>query len=781
MLNIIAIRNKCNNKSLRDSSLIHASEANFSHADIPGGEGGVCTRFPPELSGYLHIGHIKAAMLNEYYAHKFHGRLLLRFDDTNPTNEKGEFEEAIIQDLESVGIVADNVSHMSDYFDYFIECADEMIKIGKAYADNSTQEQMKRQRENMIESPNRNNAIEKNQEIWQEMKLGSEIGKQYTLRVKIDMKSKNTTHRDPVIFRCKSEAHTRTGDKYKAYPSYDFACPIINSKEAVTVALRTIEYRDRNAQYAFMQDALKIRPVPIQDFARLNFLYTEMSKRKLQKFVDDGIASGWNDPRFPTIQGIMRKGMTIPALRAFVLEQGPSKNITYQEWDKTWAKNRQVIDPLAPRYTAIECVNVVHVLIVDGPEQPEIKKLAVNKNDPEHGNKDVVFSKDIIIEQCDAHLINDNEEVTLMSWGNIIIDKIERDPIKQIVSPLSNASAFETVAQITHIDAGWDFGSGTGEQQEEFQEDFIDEPQQLEITLLNKKNKKYKLRKRQRSQKNQKNIQAQTQFYYNNQVLDNHLGPLFSQMNYPGPPGRAPDQSNTKLRSRQPTSRRQKIVSLTQTTPQSQTTPYPSQNQSSILNVDLMGIISNLFSDPKGMQHQQIAGEAAQVFHAPRETFSANGNVRSVASSTDSIVSGQVGVARTKPINKQTAPSTQLQGNPIRELKVQKKRGKTPVRGKAKSTNTSVVANLNQNEDQQRRQPGVSPRTVPTYRSSEQNKGGDSYTRNLSQDPNGGNITTSTRHGNGGKNNSLSGSMEIGKGSGIHTKRVFPSVQKRGQ
>ncbi|KAA6388976.1 MAG: hypothetical protein EZS28_015495, partial [Streblomastix strix] len=223
------------------------------------------------------------------------------------------------------------------------------------------------------------------------------------------------------------------------------------------------------------------------------------------------------------------------------------------------------------------------------------------------------------------------------------------------------------------IDTGWDFGSGTGEQQDEFQEDFMDESQLLEIRPLGKNSKKY-----------------------------NHLGPLFSQMNYPGPPGRAPDQTNTKLRSRQPTSRRQKIVSLTQTTPQSKTTPYPNQNQSSILNVDLMGIITNPFSVPKKMQHQLIAGEEAQVFHAPRGTFSINESVERVASSTDSIASGQVGVAGTKPTNIQTAPSTQLQGNPVREPKVGKKGGRTPVGSKATSTNTSVVANWNQSEDQQR-------------------------------------------------------------------------------
>ncbi|KAA6373744.1 MAG: hypothetical protein EZS28_030730 [Streblomastix strix] len=174
----------------------------------------------------------------------------------------------------------------------------------------------------------------------------------------------------------------------------------------------------------------------------------------------------------------------------------------------------------------------------------------------------------------------------------------EQQRVKRGFGPqmrLTSFYKFQILRKITqwnnnavHIDAGWDFGSGTGEQQEEFQEDFRDESQLLDVRPLGKNSKKHKYRKHQRSQKKQRNNQAQTQWYYNNQVLDSHLGSLFSQMNYPGPPGRAPDQLNTKLRSKQPTSRRQWIVSLTQTTPQSQTTPYPNQNQSSILNVDLM-------------------------------------------------------------------------------------------------------------------------------------------------------------------------------------------------
>ncbi|KAA6385093.1 MAG: hypothetical protein EZS28_019380 [Streblomastix strix] len=240
-------------------------------------------------------------------------------------------------------------------------------------------------------------------------------------------------------------------------------------------------------------------------------------------------------------------------------------------------------------------------------QQPS-QKQSLFVTDPNHQFiKGVQQSKYIPIEEAVNNLL-------LLS-----VDPKRQVEIKRITEQNNNA---------IHIDTGWDFGSGTGEQQDEFQEDFVDESQYLEIRPLDKNNKKYKYRKHQRSQKKQRNNQTQTLWYYNNQVLNSHLGPLFSLMNYPGPPGRIQDQSNTKQRSRQPTSKRQKIVPLTQTNIHRQTTPYPNQNQNSILNVDLMGIITNPFSVPKGIQHKQIAGEAAQVFHAPRETFSINGNVK---------------------------------------------------------------------------------------------------------------------------------------------------------
>lgn len=419
--------NICNNRRLMESADLPKVMAQFD-IELPNAEvGKVVTRFPPEASGYLHVGHVKAAMLNEYYAENYKGKLLLRFDDTNPVKERGEFEAAIVEDLKTVGIVPYRVTYTSDYFELILHCGDEMIKMGKAYIDDLPVEVMRENRKAGIESARRTASVEENQRLWEEMKKGSEEGKKCVMRAKIDMKSVNTALRDPVLFRVIDLPHARTGERYKAYPCYDFACPIVDSVEGVTVSMRTIEYRDRNEQFHWIQKALGLREVPIYDFARLNFQYTAMSKRQLQWFVDEGIVEGWFDPRFPTVQGMMRRGLTVPALRAFILEQGPSRNITYQEWDKIWSKNKQVIDPIAPRYTAIEKENAVRVKLRDGPARAYDAVVPRHRKNRAVGDKLVEFSSDILIEQCDAELLKEGEEVTLMGWGNIVIEKIERD------------------------------------------------------------------------------------------------------------------------------------------------------------------------------------------------------------------------------------------------------------------------------------------------------------------------------------------------------------------
>ncbi|THH29089.1 hypothetical protein EUX98_g5103 [Antrodiella citrinella] len=384
-------------------------------------DGQVVTRFPPEPSGYLHIGHAKAALLNQYFAKMYHGKMLIRFDDTNPTKERAEFEETILEDLALLDVHGDKISHTSDYFDQLYELAVKVIKEGKAYADDTEQAQMREERWNGIASKHREDSVEDNLKHFEEMKTGSEEGVRWCIRAKMSVDNPNKAMRDPVIYRCNLIAHHRTGNKWKIYPTYDFACPVVDSLEGVTHALRTNEYRDRNPQYFWMIDALGLRSVNIWDFSRLNFIYTLLSKRKLHWFVDTGRVRGWDDPRFPTVRGIRRRGMTVEALQQFMLTQGPSQAVVSLEWDSLWTLNKKIIDPIAPRFWAISKEGKVSVTIKGGPAVPEVKTLPKHKKNAEIGEKKTVFSSQILVEQEDAQSFEDQEEVTLMDWGNAIV------------------------------------------------------------------------------------------------------------------------------------------------------------------------------------------------------------------------------------------------------------------------------------------------------------------------------------------------------------------------
>lgn len=212
---------------------------------------------------------------------------------------------------------------------------------------------MRDERMNGIASSRRDRSVQENLRIFEEMQKASEEGIKNCVRAKISVDDPNKAMRDPVIYRCNPTTHHRTGDKYKIYPTYDFACPIVDSLEGVTHALRTIEYRDRNPQYFWMIEALGLRKVHIWDYARLNFIKTLLSKRKLTWFVQQGLVWGWDDPRFPTVRGIRRRGMTIEGLKQFIIAQGPSKNVVNLDWTIIWATNKKIIDPVAPRHTAI--------------------------------------------------------------------------------------------------------------------------------------------------------------------------------------------------------------------------------------------------------------------------------------------------------------------------------------------------------------------------------------------------------------------------------------------
>ncbi|KAI0483267.1 glutamyl-tRNA synthetase [Xylariaceae sp. FL0804] len=405
-----------------------ASAAGASYnIDLPAVSGPIVTRFPPEPSGYLHIGHAKAALLNDYFAHlRPGGKLLCRFDDTNPSKEKMEFQDAILLDLKLMDITPAEITYSSDYFQQMHDYAVQLIKDGKAFADDSELGKGDEDRKNRLPSKRRDLSIEDTLARFEEMRSASEEGRRWAIRARIAYDSPNGTLRDPVIYRCNLEPHHRTGTQWKVYPTYDFCAPILDSIEGVTVALRTNEYRDRNAQYEWMQEALGLRKVPIWDFSRLNFVRTVLSKRKLTRIVDRGDVWGWDDPRMPTIRGIVRRGVVVPALRDFILKQGPSRNILNLEWGTFWAMNRKYIDPTAPRHTAIASTDAV-TCSVQGQQGPEIVMKPKHGKNPELGTKKVAYDTKIHLEQVDAGSFETGEEITLMNWGNAFVRSISKD------------------------------------------------------------------------------------------------------------------------------------------------------------------------------------------------------------------------------------------------------------------------------------------------------------------------------------------------------------------
>jgi glutamyl-tRNA synthetase len=334
-----------------------------------------------------------------------------------------EFQNGIIEDLAMMGIKPDKTSFTSDYFQELYDYCMQMLKEGTAYADDTEQEEMRKQRMDGLPSKRRDTPPEENIKRFEEMKTGSEEGMRWCIRAKISVDDPNKALRDPVIYRCSPQPHHRTGDTWKIYPTYDFCCPVVDSIEGVTHALRTTEYKDRDAQYQWILKALRLRHVYNWDFARMNFIRTLLSKRKLAKFVESGVVTGWDDPRFPTVRGIRRRGCTIEALREFILKQGPSKNVVLLQWDSFWATNKKVIDPIAGRYTAIETTNKVPVTVVGAPKAPrtEMKDLHAKFS---IGQKRVIYSENIVIEQVDAASFEQDEEITLMNWGNAIVRKI---------------------------------------------------------------------------------------------------------------------------------------------------------------------------------------------------------------------------------------------------------------------------------------------------------------------------------------------------------------------
>ena len=379
-------------------------EDDLKNGRVP--EGGIVTRFPPEPNGYLHIGHIKSICLNFSLAEKYHGRCHLRLDDTNPAKEENEYIDAIKDDIRWLGFDwGEHEYYASDYYDQLYEIAVRLIREGKAYVDSLSAEQMKEYRGTLTEpgrnSPDRDRSIEENLRLFEEMRQGLHPEGSYTLRAKIDMASPNMNLRDPALYRIKFATHPRTGDKWCIYPMYDFTHPISDAIEGITHSICTLEFEDHRPAYDWATSIDGIEYTPHQyEFARLNITYCLMSKRKLLYLVNNGLVSGWDDPRMPTVAGIRRRGYSPQAMKDFVSRVGVAKVEGVVDFSLMEFCVREDLNRRARRLMAV--LDPVEVVIDNYPEgQVEYFEAENNPEDADAGTRKVAFSKHILIERED--------------------------------------------------------------------------------------------------------------------------------------------------------------------------------------------------------------------------------------------------------------------------------------------------------------------------------------------------------------------------------------------
>ena len=365
----------------------------------------VQTRFPPEPNGYLHIGHAKAICIDFGTAEKYGGKCNLRLDDTNPTKEDTEYVDAIMEDIKWLGFEWDNVYYASDYFDYIYECALKLIDNVLAYVDELSADEIREYRGTLTEpgkeSPYRNRPIEETRELFRRMTAGEFENGSLVLRAKIDMASPNMNMRDPVIYRVMKAHHHRTGDKWCVYPMYDFAHPLSDAREGVTHSLCSLEFENHRPLYNWFLEVLDIPTPPRQiEFARMNLNYTLTSKRKCLKLVNDGLVSGWDDPRMATLCGMRRRGFPAEAVRAFVDKIGVSKANSVIDYALLESCVRDYLNVEADRAMAV--LRPLKVVIDNYPEDKEEQiEVEINPNKPELGKRTVTFSREVYIEQDD--------------------------------------------------------------------------------------------------------------------------------------------------------------------------------------------------------------------------------------------------------------------------------------------------------------------------------------------------------------------------------------------
>ena len=366
----------------------------------------VVSRFPPEPNGYLHIGHAKSICLNFGVADEFGGHCSLRFDDTNPTREEQEYIDAIKADVHWLGYDwGTHLHHASDYFEQLYEWAAHLIRTGKAYVDDQTQDEMRATRGTLTEpgrnSPFRDRTVEENLDLFRRMRAGEFPNGARVLRAKIDMMSGNINLRDPVLYRILHASHPRTGTTWSIYPSYDFAHGQSDAIENVTHSLCTLEFEDHRPLYDWCLDNLPVPSRPHQyEFARLNLTYTVLSKRVLTELVRGGHVTGWDDPRMPTLAGLRRRGVPPEAVRDFIKRVGVAKANSVVDMAMFDFTVRETLNRTALRRMAV--LRPLKVVIENYPEGQTEELEAVNHPEqPDAGTRRIKFGRELYIEQDD--------------------------------------------------------------------------------------------------------------------------------------------------------------------------------------------------------------------------------------------------------------------------------------------------------------------------------------------------------------------------------------------
>ncbi len=368
------------------------------------------TRFPPEPNGYLHIGHAKAICEDFGIAEKYGGVCNLRFDDTNPQKEDTEYVDSIMEDIKWLGFKWGNVFYASDYFQQLWDFAVRLIKEGKAYVDEQTSEQIAAQKgtptQPGVASPYRDRPVEESLALFEKMNSGELPEGSMVLRAKIDMANPNMHFRDPIIYRIINRRHHRTGDKWKAYPMYDFAHGQSDYFEGVTHSICTLEFVPHRPLYDYFIDELKEgkdlddnRPRQYE-FNRLNLTYTIMSKRKLLALVEEKLVNGWDDPRMPTLCGLRRRGYSPEAIRKFIQMIGYTKFDALNDYAMLEAAAREDLNARAIRVSAV--LNPVKLVITNYPDGKEEEMTAINNpENPSDGSHTIMFTKELWMERDD--------------------------------------------------------------------------------------------------------------------------------------------------------------------------------------------------------------------------------------------------------------------------------------------------------------------------------------------------------------------------------------------